>query len=102
MSTEVIAILVTVAIAVVGWVFMFGSCKQKIDSNSKEIADVKAECAKEIAELKADMQKDIDEIKKDAKEQSVILQSINNNITDLNTQFRLFLSGQLKIKGVTE
>lgn len=109
MSIEVIALLITVFITVVGWAVMFGVCKQKIQNNTEEIEEVKksidsvkATHVNDLATLKADFQKDIDEIKADSKEQSVILQSINNNLAAMNNNFDLLLNGHLKIKGVTE
>lgn len=98
MSIEVVALLVTVFIAVVGWATVFGVCKQKIENNADEIKEVK----ESLERIQKDLQKDIDEVKADSKEQSVILQSINNNLAALNSNFNLLINGQLKIKGVTE
>lgn len=91
MSNDVLSIVITIGITVMGWAVMFGICKQKIDNNENE-----------IKELKADFQKDIDDLKSRQNETSTILQSINNNLSRINERFDLLINGQLKIEGINK
>jgi len=94
------SLVVTCGITLIGWAVMFGICKNKIDTNSKEIEDLKTNYTEQIKTLKADFQYDIDEVKARQNETSTILQSINNNLSRINERFDLLVNGQLNIKGI--
>lgn len=65
----------------------FGICKQQIDTNTRDIT---------ILSDKHD--KDITEMRNQIDQSNVILQSINNNLAELNTKVNLLIEGKITTK----
>lgn len=75
----------TIAITILGWGVTFGVCKNKIDTNARDIQRVEQQQEKEITKINQ---------RQDGSEQ--LLQSINAQLIELNTKMTLLLKGDLK------
>lgn len=80
-------LIISTGVTLLGWAVCFGVMKNKIDSNEKAIAD-----------LKADHKKDIEAIHTKQNQTDVILQSINTQLASLNTKVDMILKGQVQVK----
>lgn len=79
------ALLFTILVTLAGWGVTFGVCKNKIETNARDITRVEAQHEKDL--------KIINE-RQDTSEK--LLQSINGQLIELNTKMTLLLKGDLK------
>lgn len=79
------ALYFTILVTVAGWAVTFGICKNKIDTNSRDIQRVELQHEKDVKKIAE---------RQDSSE--VLLQSINAQLIELNTKMTLLLKGDLK------
>ena len=79
------ALLFTILVTLAGWGVTFGVCKNKIETNARDIERVEVQHEKDI--------KSINE-RQNTSEQ--LLQSINGQLIELNTKMTLLIKGDLK------
>ena len=79
------SLLLTICITILGWGVTFGTCKNKIDTNARDIQRVEQQQEKEIKKINE---------RQDNSE--ILLQSINAQLIELNTKMTLLLKGDLK------
>lgn len=79
------ALLFTILVTLAGWGVTFGVCKNKIETNARDITRVEAQHEKDL--------KIINE-RQDTSEK--LLQSINGQLIELNTKMTLLIKGDLK------
>jgi Tfp pilus assembly protein PilO len=80
------SLLLTICITILGWGVTFGTCKNKIDTNARDIQRVEQQQEKEIKKINE---------RQDNSE--ILLQSINAQLIELNTKITLLLKGDLKV-----
>ena len=80
--------LFTIGVNLVSWGVMLGVYKTKITNNEHEIKELKEETDRRLEALSERQNKT-----------DTILQSINNNLTELNTKMDLLVKGKLAIGG---
>jgi Tfp pilus assembly protein PilO len=78
--------LLTICITILGWGVTFGTCKNKIDTNARDIQRIEQQQEKEIKKINE---------RQDNSE--ILLQSINAQLIELNTKITLLLKGDLKV-----
>lgn len=79
------SLLLTICITILGWGVTFGTCKNKIDNNARDIQRIEQQQEKEIKKINE---------RQDNSE--ILLQSINAQLIELNTKMTLLLKGDLK------
>ena len=79
------ALIFTILVTIAGWSVTFGVCKNKIDTNARDILRIEATHEKDIKKINE---------RQDGSEQ--LLQSINAQLIELNTKMTLLLQGDLK------
>lgn len=79
------ALIFTILVTIAGWSVTFGVCKNKIDTNARDIQRIEATHEKDIKKINE---------RQDGSEQ--LLQSINAQLIELNTKMTLLLQGDLK------
>ena len=79
------ALLFTILITLTGWGVTFGVCKNKIETN-----------ARDIERLEGQHEKDIKSINERQDTSERLLQSINGQLIELNTKMTLLIKGDLK------
>ncbi len=79
------SLLLTIFITILGWGVTFGTCKNKIDTNARDIQRIEQQQEKEIKKINE---------RQDNSE--TLLQSINAQLIELNTKMTLLLKGDLK------
>jgi Tfp pilus assembly protein PilO len=80
------SLILTLCITILGWGVTFGTCKNKIDTNARDIQRVEQQQEKEIKKINE---------RQDNSE--ILLQSINAQLIELNTKITLLLKGDLKV-----
>lgn len=90
MNWTIVGIVITLIITVAGWAFTFGICKNKIDQNNTN-----------IVKLENKHKDDFNLIIQKQNNTDVLLQSINTQLTELNTKMSLLLRGKINVEGVT-
>lgn len=83
-SKELLLVLI---VPVVSCCITFGICKNQLDNNTKQIENIKIY-----------HDNDIKEINNRVDQNNIILQSINNNLAELNTKVSLLIDGKINIK----
>ena len=79
------ALLFTILVTLAGWGVTFGVCKNKIETN-----------ARDIERLVEQHEKDIKSINERQNTSEQLLQSINGQLIELNTKMTLLIKGDLK------
>lgn len=79
------ALLFTILVTLAGWGVTFGVCKNKIETN-----------ARDIERLEGQHEKDIKSINERQNTSEQLLQSINGQLIELNTKMTLLIKGDLK------
>jgi hypothetical protein len=79
------ALLFTILVTLAGWGVTFGVCKNKIETN-----------ARDIERLEGQHEKDIKSINERQDTSERLLQSINGQLIELNTKMTLLIKGDLK------
>lgn len=92
-----LSIGLTLAVTLCGVGTSYGVVKTQTEHNKQEIESVRAENEKIIAAFKSECDKRFDSQDRRINEQSVILQSINNSVTSMNTKIDLIVEGKLKM-----
>ena len=80
-------LLLVLLIPVASSLVTIGICKNQIDNNTQN-----------IAELKMYHDNDIKDVNSRVDQSNIILQSINNNLAELNTKVSLLIDGKIKIE----
>lgn len=80
-------LLLVLLIPVATSLVTIGICKNQIDNNTQN-----------IAELKVYHDNDIKDVNTRVDQSNIILQSINNNLAELNTKVSLLIDGKIKIE----
>lgn len=80
-------LLLVLLIPVASSLVTIGICKNQIDNNTQN-----------IAELKVYHDNDIKDVNTRVDQSNIILQSINNNLAELNTKVSLLIDGKIKIE----
>lgn len=78
------SLIITIVVTVAGWGATFGICKNQIEQNKKDIADLKDQ-HKDDFKLVLEKQNNTDNI----------LQQISTQLTELNTKMSLLLKGKI-------
>lgn len=78
-------LLVTILITLLGWGVTFGTCKNKIDTN-----------ARDIQRLETQLKENVQQINERQDNSEKLLNEINKNLIELNTKMTLLLKGNLK------
>lgn len=89
-------LLIAVAIPVLSCAVAFGVAKNQIDNNSKEINRVEIQCKSDLEKMMMQHEKDFNQLKDNQKQNDALLQSINNNLAELNAKVSLLLDGKIK------
>ncbi len=79
------ALLFTILVTLAGWGVTFGVCKNKIDTNARDILRVESQHEKDMKKITE---------RQDGSE--ALLQSINAQLIELNTKMTLLLKGDLR------
>lgn len=79
-------LLLILLIPVLSAFISIGVCKNQLDNNTHQ-----------IAELKEYHDADIKDVNNKVDQNNIILQSINNNLAELNTKVSLLIDGKIKI-----
>lgn len=79
-------LLLILLIPVLSACVTIGICKNQLDNNTQQ-----------IAELKSYHDADIKDVNNKVDQNNIILQSINNNLAELNTKVSLLIDGKIKI-----
>lgn len=79
------ALFFTILVTLAGWGVTFGVCKNKIETN-----------ARDIERLEGQHEKDIKSINERQNTSEQLLQSINGQLIELNTKMTLLIKGDLK------
>lgn len=78
-------LVLSLCIAIAGCALTFGVCKNQIDNNKEN-----------INKLELTHEKDVESLSKRQNNTDALLQSINNNLAELNTKMDLLVAGKLK------
>lgn len=81
------SLLLVCLIPVLSCCVTFGICKEQINTNTRDIAVLSEKHDKDIAEMRTQID-----------QSNVILQSINNNLAELNTKVNLLIEGKINTK----
>lgn len=81
-------LIITIVATVAGWGVTFGICKNKIDQNQKDIESLKGQ-HKDDFKLVLEKQTSTD----------ALLQTISQQLTELNTKVTLLIKGKINIEG---
>lgn len=95
MNWSIVGIVITLVVTVAGWGVTFGVCKNKIEENSKDIAEEKAQRTKEIDDLKSQQKNDVAMLIQKQNNTDNLLQNITNQLVELNTKMSLLLKGKI-------
>ncbi len=79
------SLIVTILITLLGWGVTFGTCKNKIDTN-----------ARDIQRLELQLKENVQQINERQDNSEKLLNEINKNLIELNTKMTLLLKGNLK------
>ncbi len=79
------SLIVTILITLLGWGVTFGICKNKIDTN-----------ARDIQRLELQLKDNVQQINERQDNSEKLLNEINKNLIELNTKMTLLLKGNLK------
>lgn len=89
-------LVLSLCIAIAGCALTFGVCKNQIDNNKKNIEKLELTHKEDIAKIELTHEKDISAVNSRQNNQDALLQSINNNLAELNTKMDLLVAGKLK------
>ena len=97
-----ISLGLTLSITLCGVASSYGFCKAQIDHNTAAIQKVEETTEKGLSQIQEETNRRFEQQDKRIAEQSVILQSINNNLASMNTKMDLIMEGKLKLAGVSK
>ena len=89
---------ISLGITIAGFASTFGIVKNKVDNNTNLIIQEIAERKESDSQLVSIHEKGYTELKNDAKQNAVVIQSINNTLASINTKLDLIYEGKVKIK----
>ena len=98
LKVNVIGLGLSLAIALCTVASSYGICKTQIEHNAQQIESVKVENEKQLIQVRTEINQKIESQDARISEQSVILQSINNNLASMNTKVDLLVQGKINTK----